>query len=380
MTVAGDVLSQTGRKRVALHVVSRGELAGGLDPDRWHDPDGLAGMAPAKRAAVLSNPLAGSADQPVQIVGTRGDRVIGRLDLLAGRLETETGPVPVLWGSALYVPEEHRDSLLGVKLVLKQQVLGHTVGSCGISREALPVFTGLRWRGLSMPRWVLVRRIRPIAERYVGTGLAARAVRPLADAGLLAHRGVIDLARSLGTRGLRCERASSVPPELDPLFGRGAERVRTHRSSAWIDWAVASAFTAEPDDRRALLVVRDRHDAVVAYLVVKSRRYENASSFGFPALFLGSLVDWAMLDPERVGMLQLVLLAAGELARWGVDAVEVCVPPDELRGLSLGRLGFVRAGALHLMARTSSASPLAGELGEPARWRVRPADGDNVFS
>ncbi len=316
----------------------------------------------------------------MQIIGTRDERVIGRLDLVAGRLETRTGRCTVLWGSALYVPEEHRETLMGVKLVLKQQGLNPTVASCGISRQAYPVFAGLKWIDLPMPRWVLVCRSRPVVERYMGTGPTGRVARPLADVGLRAHGGALSLTSKVRARGLACEQSAAMPPELDPLLQGGSAPVRAHRSAAWVNWLVRHSFHGERDARRGLFLVRDSGGDIVAYFLVKCRRYEDASSYGFRSLLLGTLGDWAIFDQERVGLGEIALLAVGKLARWGVDAIEICVPPDASGTVSLGRLGFVRAGDLHLMVRGSSASPLVDGLRDLSRWYVRPAEGDNFFS
>jgi len=76
----------------------------------------------------------------------------------------------------------------------------------------------------------------------------------------------------------------------------------------------------------------------------------------------------------------IVLFAVHELARWDVDAVEVCVPPDVVRP-HLGRLGFRRVGEMHVVVRPAASSMLAlPENADPSRWRVRPGEGDYSFS
>jgi hypothetical protein len=373
MSAAAEVQEKT-----SLHVISRAEFARGDHLARWHDPDGIVALSPPKRATLLANPLARGDDDPVQIIGTRGRRVIGRLDLLSGRLVVDGEPVDCLWGSALYVPESQRDSLMGVQLVLKMQALHHTVASCGISRLAYPLFAKLKWLDVAMPRYVLVRRSRAVLERRL-PGSVGRAAAPVADAALLGQRGLLSAWRALTARGLRCEEAEELPTEAGAALRELGADVATYRSPEWVSWLRANAFDAEPPSRRALFLVRDR-DRPIAYFLVKARLYEEASGEGYRNLYLGSLGDWAVLEEGAIDLRRIVLFAVAELSKWGVDAVEVCVPPDE-EVSSVHRLGFRRAGDLHLMVRASSRSPLADRArSNPGSWRVRPADGDNFFS
>jgi hypothetical protein len=374
MSAAAEVQEKT-----SLHVVSRAELAEGDHLDRWHDPDGIVPLSPPKRATLLANPLGRGDEEPVQIIGTRGRRVIGRLDLLSGRLVVDREPVDCLWGSALYVPESQRDSLMGVQLVLKMQALHHTVASCGISRLAYPLFARLKWLDVAMPRYVLVRHSRAVLERRLSDSVGRAAV-PVVDAALLGQRGLLSAWLAVTARGLRCEEAEALPTEASAALRELGADVATYRSPEWVSWLRAYAFDAEPRSRRALFLVRDRRDRPVAYFLVKARVYEEASGEGYRDLYLGSLGDWAVIQPGAVDLRRIVLFAVAELSKWGVDAVEMCVPPDEDLS-SVRRLGFRRAGDLHLMVRASSRSPLSDRArSSPGSWRVRPADGDNFFS
>ncbi|MEZ5098345.1 MAG: hypothetical protein R3C15_00725 [Thermoleophilia bacterium] len=262
--------------------------------------------------------------------------------------------------------------------MLKLQGLSDTVATCGVSKLAHRLFAGLRWADFALERHVLVRRSRPVLRRRLGDG-AATVAAPLVDGGLLLHRGALAALATARARGLHAERVDAIPAAWDERLRPQDGRVAFHRPAAWYGWVARHRFFDEPENAIAPIVV-SRRDRPVGLVLVKARRYERASSAGYPDLLLGSVLDWHVLEPGGVDDLDLVLLATRELGRLGVDAVEVCLPP-ELASLPLSRLGFARADALHLLVRASSRSPLADpRFREPASWRLRPADGDNVFS
>jgi len=361
-------------------VLTRSELEAGPDYGRWRDPDRLAPLDEPKRSTLLANPLAQDGDEPVQLIGTLDDEVIGRLDLVRGAIDVGSESVPCLWGSALLVPEQHRGTLMGLKLIMKAQSLGAAAGAAGPSQLAYPVYRDLKWLDAELPRYVLLRRSRSVVERYVRRGLPASVASSVADAGLLAHRGLLAGLRAAVTRGVRAERVEALPAELEDALGRRRGDVRFHRSQAWLRWLVTHAFEDDARNRRALYVVRDAQDAPLGYFLVKSRFYAQASHRGFRDLHLGSLHDWLVLDERALPFERLVLLAAAELARWDVDAVEVCLPHDAA-GARLARLGFRRAGEMHVVVRGAPGSPLtAPEHADTSTWWVRPGEGDYAFS
>ena len=97
------VAMTTSADRTETHVVSNADLRALRNPRALDDPDGVAEIPARKRAALLSNPLLGPEDDPVQILGTVDGRIVGRLDLLAGSIDTPEGTIPCFWGSSLYV-------------------------------------------------------------------------------------------------------------------------------------------------------------------------------------------------------------------------------------------------------------------------------------
>jgi hypothetical protein len=366
--------------RTAIHVITRGELAAGPDYDRWHDPDRLAPMTEPKRATLLANPFPIEDDDPVQLIGTLGGEVIGRLDLVAGGIDVDGETVRCLWGSALYVPEQHRHTLMGVSLILKAQGLAASAGAAGPSQLAYPVYQKLKWLDAELPRYVLLRRSRSVVERYLSSPLPRRLATSAADAGLLVHRALVEGARLLLVRGIRAEATTALPPELDEALAQRSEVVRFHRSSDWFRWLVSHTFEDDARNRRGLYVVRAADGSALAYFLVKARFYPEASQRGFRNLHLGSLHDWLVLDERALPFEHLALLAVEALAAWDVDAVEICLPPDHA-GARLARFGFRAVGEMHVVVRAAPSSALARpEHARTGSWWVRPGEGDYSFS
>ena len=87
--------------KLTLHILSRRDIRSGGCYDAWDDPDRIAPLDPAKWRTLADNPLAGGDDEPVQIIGLCGKRVIGRMDMFPSVLTVD--------GQWLVLPVEVRD-------------------------------------------------------------------------------------------------------------------------------------------------------------------------------------------------------------------------------------------------------------------------------
>ncbi len=361
---------------IKLHVVSKADLAAGRDQMGWDDPDRIAVMTAEERKAMLANPLSSDDDEPVQIVGTQDNRVIGRVDLVAGRLDADGEDVPCFWGSGLIVPEEFRKTLMGVRLILAMQNANHTVAACGISRAVYPVFKRLNWFDFPMPRHVLLTRSRPIVTRYLGGGRAARITKAVLDAPLRANIALLATRRRARSKGLHCVRVPEMPAQLDESLRKHSEPLAMHRSSRWINWLLRHSFEYDPKSKRGLFLIYADTDDVVAYFLVKSRPVTRR---GFPDILLGSVQDWMIFDSSKVDFKTLILTCIDVLARWNVEAIELCLPRDAV-ATRLWPWGFVRVEEHHLLVKASPESPLMKFNYQDARtWSMRPVEGDNFF-
>ena len=363
----------------AFHIIRRRDLLAADCYAQWQDPDQIARPSPAKRRTLLNNPCAGSDDEPVQVIATRDNLVIGRIDVIPAWMRVGNEKIQIFWGSHLYVPERFRNTLTGVLLILKTQALHHAVGAFGPSQLALPVYQKLKWIDHPIPRYIAIRRSRPVVDRYVGRGPHSAILATLTDGVLAFHRGIQSIGRSLRSGGLRLQRLDAMPEELDPLLAARPNVVAVHRSAAFINWWLTHAFEEDPRSANDLFLIRDRAGRPLGYFLNKVRFHETATHRGFKDVLLGSLQDWMIFDPQRLNLRTILLLAARELGRRRVHAIDFCTDDASLR-LTLRLMGFMRIGALHLMIKAAPGSPLGRpEFSDPSTWWIRPADGDNFF-
>ena len=363
---------------VSLHVIRRDELKTGRAYDRFHDPDRIAPMSPGALKTHLANPLASDDSEPVQILGTKGDLVIGRMDLLRGEILVEGAREPFFWGSNLFVPEQHRSTLMGVMLIMKSQSLGHA-GAFGPSQQATPVYQKLKWIDLVLRRNILLRHSRAVMEKYLKPPVLGRAAAPLVDIGLAVHRAGVGAWRiTQGRGGLRVRRADAMPAALDPLLARHDEPVQCHRSSRWINWLLDNRFSDDPRNRQGLYLL-ESNGSMVGYFLIKLRFYETATHRQFRNLLLGSIQDWMIFDAGTLSFPHLVSVAVRELGSLGADAVELNLPSEQC-GRWLRLIGFLDVGPVHLLYKPAPRSALAKpEYSDWSKWWCRPGDGDNFF-
>jgi hypothetical protein len=333
---------------------------------------GLETISQDLRELLLANPMTNGDDgEPVQILGVKERQVIGRMNLLCGQICVEGHNVPILWGSGFAVPPEHRPTGVGLMILLRMQGLPYTVGAVGASQMAAPLYNKLKWIDLVAPRFVLLRRARPVLERYLGAGFLSRVASAVGDVGLRALGHGFAMMTRLATRGLRVEALDRMPEELDPQLRRIDKPAFCPRSVAWLNW-ILTARGGSP----ALWLVRDRQGRPAGYFVITHRRHDEGGGGKWRNFVLGSVKDWMTFDPLAVTDAQLVRLAIDQLMRREVDAIDVCVAEPEV-GNALRHCGLSRMGGMHFTFRPLPNTPLAkDQYHHLDAWRFRPADGD----
>lgn len=362
-----------------LHVLTRRDVAEGWCYRDWDESLCTARLSSEKFRALMSNPLARAEDEPMQVIGTRGRVVIGRIDFVSGELVLDGTPAPILWGSAFYVPEAERKSMMGAMLLMKASGAFHTLGANGPSQMALPLYEKLKWNKVPLNRWIALRRSRSVVRRLVGGGALGAAARIGADVGLVGLHTLNAARRALVTSGLRVRALAEMPGEFDEALRRSSATpgVHGHRSAAWINWLLASQFERQQLHRRALYLVEGK-SGPVGFFLLKVKFYPVATHRAFPDLTLATLADWGSLGGHALSDDRAMLLAMREAWRSGADALEVCAPEHAASG-SLRSMGFVPAGVMSYMWRAAKPSPLADERCKNAAiWNMKYADGENV--
>jgi GNAT superfamily N-acetyltransferase len=363
-----------------LEVVRLADLRDDTIYDRWEGGNEIGRMEPVRRQAFLANPLSRDDDDPVQLIVTIGERAVARFDMFLGEVSVAGERVSVMWGSDLFVDPDFRKRGLGLMVSQGLQDIHPVSAVCGVSARSRPIFWKLGWTDFHMPRHMMVRRSRPIVQRFLSWKPAAAVAAGVADAGLAAHRLAWRTVASRVRRGLRLEPVDALPADLDSRLAPGDDRVTPHRSAAWINWLAGHFFEEDPSQERRIVLVKDGGGETVAYFVTKSRFHPEASQYGIRDVTIASLQDWRVFDTERLDSFDVALLAMESLGDGGADAVEVCMP-DERASRRLAQYGFPGAGALNLMFHAGGDSPLTDpDFHRPERWLMRPAEGDNFFT
>ena len=364
---------------VRIHTVTRADLQSDDIYAQWDDPDGIGPMAPEKRVAVLANPLSRGEDEPVQLIGTNGRRIIGRMDIITGEIVVRGIRAPILWGSALNVSPEARNTMLGLLFPIHFQGLGPTVGGCGASRVAYPIYKALKWVDLPMPRFVLLRNSAPVVRRYLGDTPVASVSERIANVALaIQGRYVTAAIRRRHMAGFTWRRVDRLPEALETRFRETPATVSCHRSVAWVNWLVENTFRHDSRNANLLYVIEDRSGTIVGYVLAKERYHDSVTAREFKHVRLGSIQDWRSFDPA-LGDADIALAGVAALCETQVDAIEVCTNDQELAAAVI-KLGFLRSSELHMQFRPSQESPVyAPDLHEPSAWRIRPAEADYYF-
>jgi len=372
---------------VQLDVVTRRALRDDVPARTWHDPDDLLSIGERARRMILESPFRVGDDEPVQVIARLGDRVAGRLNLVAGALIVDGSPVHVLWGSGLIVSPAARGRGLGQRLIATWEGLHHTAAGCGTAHVAQMIYRKRGWLEIGMPRHIALCRSRSVVDHHVSNRVMRRVVASGADAGLYMHRRLLHAWTSIRARDHRLEPLDRVSEELDALLSAPRGRVCAHRSSSWFNWLLSIADGAERRNTR-LILVRGRDDSPLGLMLLRRRFHAHASGRGYRDVMLGSLKDLLVLDTDRTNSCRLTLLAHRALIEWDrddpgerrLDAIELCATASQ-DSRSLRRLGCPTMGEVHVVCHARADSPLSDPgLADRTAWAVSPAEGDNIFN
>jgi len=341
--------------------------------ERWNDPNGITASAESRRGILLSNPSLRD-DDPVQLVGLQGNRVIGSSCVISGRMVVESQEHPFLWCSNLFVDPAARRTMIALKIVKALQELSPTVAVCGTSHAAYALYKAFGWIDFAMPRYILLRRSRPVLERRIGEGMLSRCLRIPVDSGLRMFNHRLLRPRSR----LEWNVSRAVPQELaERLDGRPDEKPNTFlkRGAETVQWQLNGGIPGTPGDCNFLVTIYAA-GTLAGYAAAKVKFFPVASAQGYRNLRLGSLYDWCILDREKLSFRDLVACASRELVERGADAVELCATDTQEEAI-LRSMWLPRMGENHLMWRTEKGGTLDHErYRNRERWHIRPGDDD----
>jgi hypothetical protein len=361
-----------------LQLITVGELRRGENAPHSNDPKLLGIIDSCKQKALCGNPCARDED-PACILGLIDNKVVGRMDMFPSEMLINGDKHRLLFGSHLFVDEPARPTGIGLAILLRFQSLNHTVAVCGVSQMIKPIYEKLGWVNFAMSRMVLIRR----SQAFVQTVVKHRHVAAIAgfpiDLILRTQRLLLRFGYIKRQWIVRRE----DPRELgliDHHITNRVNSVRIARPASWYNWLLTNTFSAELSRDAGFYSVRGTDNVIVGTFTIKSRRYSRITQRNLENLFLGSLQDWTIYAPTKIGVLELYTLAVQELSRKGVDAIEICEPNSAVASL-LKRNGFFPMGELNFLYKARRESPvLEKRFADISQWDIRPIDGDNFFT
>ena len=346
------------------------------------DPFGIYAMPACKVAALKANPAAAGTDVPCQSLGLAGDRVVGQHTVFPVRLRAFGREYEAWTGSGLYLHDDYRKTGLAIPLIEGDSSAANTIDlGCGLSRISVPLHLMLDYTCFPMPRLMWLAKSGPVVRKYLRNRFAAAVAAFLCDLLLRLPNTLLRLLVSIQSRHLRIERLDRATAAVAEMAAADTRPCACVHSEAWFNWILNHTFADDPWSRQRLYLVRDRRDRPIGFFLYKIRFHATASHRGFKNLLLGSLLEWQSIDEGRLSHGPLARLAARELLREGVDAIEVCTDEEPLLKL-LRRTGFRPLGDLWFVVRPRANHPLhpVQDFLRQENWRLRPCEGDSALS
>jgi hypothetical protein len=145
----------TATETVRLRRVTLRELEGfASDALEGLRPGDVVPTTPSRARAQAANPDADEGDVGL-IVATQGDRCVGFLGSLPGKVKVHGRFEKVNWLSTWYVAPEWRKTMVGASLLLSALALGSHTAATGFSEQSGRMFQGLRFQPLGPLRYLV---------------------------------------------------------------------------------------------------------------------------------------------------------------------------------------------------------------------------------
>ena len=346
------------------------------------DPYGIYEPPSRKRAALKANPAATGTDVACQTLGLVGNKVVGQHTIFPVRLRAFGAEYEAWTGSGLYLHDDYRKTGLGIQLIEGENRDGNTIHlGCGLSRLSVPLHLLLDYACFPMKRMLWLAKSGPVVCKFLRNRFVAAVAAFLCDLLLQLPNTLLRLLVSIQSRHLRIERLDRATAAVAEMAAADTRPCACVHSEAWFNWILNHTFADDPRSRQRLFLVRDRRDRPLGFFLYKIRFHATASHRGFKDLLLGSLLEWQSVDEHRLSHGHLARLAARELLREGVDAIEVCTDEKPLLK-SLHRWGFRPLGDFWFVVRARENHPLHdnAQFLEQEYWRLRPVEGDTGLS
>ena len=368
-------------EKINFYVVLNHESSNKYPPISWRDLDIEGRLSEEKLRLIKNNPLGLLDDDPIQIVALVDDILIGRIDIIKGRINIGNDVEPILWLSHWVTSPLFRHTGVGIFLMLRLQSMGISLGGCNVSQIAYPLYKKLGWIELALPRFILIQNCRSPMNRYLGTKFWVNILIKILNSFFIAQTTIIGLAVKIKYRKFQVRVTKEIPDDLNTLLlQRNQNEISFYRSKEWLRWLLDEKIVNNEKISKEIFLIYDNKNMIIGYFLIKKKLYQTASQKGFKSIELASLQDWNVFNRSVLSDFGLVMISVKEMVKLHPDAIEICSHEKKINWL-LRLIGSIPMGKISIFLKPNTkAKNKLNATHKLSSWNIRPAEGDNFFS
>ena len=353
--------------------LERGDDLGLKDPYKIMDSLGTK-----MREAVFHNPSGFKEDEVCQILALDDDVVVGATNPFSGRLLINGEVVGCQNGSYLYSHEDYRKDNIGGELFLRITNL-HPTKNCffvGISQMAIGLYKALKYSLFEFPRLIYLRKSRSVVQSILhNEALWTKPLIAMVDAGLWLHRQIINVHNHICYRDYTIENVKECPDEVEQIVIQDKHPYKELHDKAWFDWSLKYTISEDSRTLRRLYVIK-KNEKIEAFFLIKQEFFEKASSRGFKNVYLGSIMEWGIMEDSQLTEKDVVLMGLNSFDN-NVDGIQYATTEHKI-AKQLKKWLFAGIGNANTGVRIRSVKD--NSLKDINNWRLRLGGSDTVLN
>ena len=328
----------------------------------------------------IKNPFADDCD-PSQVVAILNEIVLGSVYAFPLEIVFQSDRIfKVCAGSTLYVNPESRGMGIGGRLTMERlQLTKDKIAiAAGLSGMSLPIFQKKGFDVFFLKRFIFLQNSRPVVEMFFKNKYFVKVGTCLFNGFVSLWKKVLEKQAKSYIKDLQVIEVTKATTDVEDIINQDKSVFRENHTKEWFNWVLKGGFVEDNRSRQHLFLVKDE-EKTIAFFMTKERFHSQASHRGFKNVILGSVIEWGILENNKLTENQLLLLALLSFGKH-VDAVEICSAYDSINRFLKRRL-LIQVGESNFAIKAADDSPLQQypEYHEQRSWRIRPAASDNSF-
>lgn len=328
----------------------------------------------------ITNPFA-KIEDPAQILAISDGCILGSVYAFPLEIIHKSNKIfKVCAGSTLYVNPESRGMGIGGRLTIERvQLTRDKIAiAAGLSGMSLPIFQKKGFYIFILKRFIFLQNSRPVIEIVFKNKYLVKLGTCIFNSVVSLWKKVLEKQAKSYTNGLQVIEVTKATTEVEDIINQDKSVFRENHTKEWFNWVLKGGFIDDNRSKQHLFLVKDE-EKTIAFFMTKERFHEQASHRGFKDVILGSVIEWGILENNKLTENQLLLSALLSFGKH-VDAVEICSAYDGINHFLKHRL-LIQVGESNFAIKAADDSPLQQypEFHEQRSWRIRPAASDNSF-